>query len=79
MGSPPPTIAAAAGSAGSQTFFINGEETDTFQGDSETFDLVNFDTGISAVPGHYGTSEVLGFPAPAGVAIQIQVAYRPAQ
>src|SRR6266508_5562170 len=68
-----------AGSAGPQTFFINGEETNTFRGDRVTFDLTHFDTGVSAIPGHYSTSDVLGFDAPPGVAIQIQVAFRPAK
>jgi hypothetical protein len=68
----------APGSAGPQTFFASGEETDTFRGMSETFDITNEDTGIPAVPGHYSTSEVLGFSAP-GVAVQIQVAFRPAK
>jgi hypothetical protein len=36
------------------------------------------DTGVSAVPGHYNTSDVFGFSAP-GVAVQIQVAFRPAK
>lgn len=69
----------APGSAGPQTFFASGEETDTFRGQSETFEFANFDTGVSAVPGHYSTNEVLGFAAPPGVAIQIQVAFRPAK
>jgi hypothetical protein len=33
---------------------------------------------LSAVPGHHSTSEILGFTLP-GVAIQIQVAFRPAK
>jgi hypothetical protein len=68
----------ASGSAGSQTFFASGEETDSFRGNNVTFDFTDLDTGISAVPGHYSTSDVLGFSAP-GVAIQIQVAFRPAK
>jgi len=36
------------------------------------------DTGIPADPGHYSTAEVLGMTAAPGVAIQIQVAYKPA-
>jgi hypothetical protein len=67
------------GSAGPDTFFASGEETDSFRGDSTTFDFTHEDTGISAVPGHYSTNEVLGFDPPAGVAIQIQVAFRPAK
>jgi hypothetical protein len=66
------------GSAGDQTFYVSGEETDTFRGTKETFDITHEDTGISAVPGHYSTSDVLGFTAP-GVAVQIQVAFRPAK
>ena len=31
------------------------------------------DTGIPAAPGHYSTSDILGFKAPSGMAIQIQV------
>jgi hypothetical protein len=69
----------APGSAGPQTFFINGQETDSFRGTSVTYDVAGLDTEIPAVPGHYSTDQVLGFDAPPGVAIQIQVAYRPAR
>jgi hypothetical protein len=67
------------GSAGPQTFFVSGEETDSFRGVKETFDISHLDTGIPAVPGHYSTSEIIGMSAPPGVAIQIQVAFRPAK
>ncbi len=60
------------------TFVASGTETDTFRGTSETFDVTNEDTGIPATPGHYTSSDILGFSAP-GVAIQIQVAFRPAR
>jgi hypothetical protein len=66
------------GSAGPQTFFASGEETDSFRGTKDTFDFTHQDTGISAVPGHYSTSDIFGFTAP-GVAAQIQVAFRPAK
>jgi hypothetical protein len=66
------------GSAGPQTFFASGEETDSFGGQRETFDFVHMDTGIPATPGHYSTVDLLGFSAP-GVAFQIQVAYRAAK
>ncbi len=69
----------APGSAGPQTFYASGEETDTFRGSTETFDFTNEDTGFPAVPGHYSTSEILGFQAPPGVALQVQVAFRPAK
>ena len=68
----------APGSAGPQTFFASGEETDTFRGMKITTDFSNMDTGIPAVPRRYNTTDVLGFSAP-GVAIQIQVAFRPAK
>jgi hypothetical protein len=56
---------------------VSGEETDSFRGQTETFDITNEDTGIPAVPGHYSTSDIFGFSAP-GIAAQIQVAFRPA-
>jgi hypothetical protein len=69
----------APGSAGPQTFFVNGEGTISFRGTTETEEFTNEDTGIPAVPGHYSTDEILGFEAPPGVALQIQVAFRPAK
>ena len=69
----------APGSAGAETFFASGEETDSYRGVTETSDFTDLDTGYSAVPGHYSTSEILGFTAPPGVAIQVQVAFRPAK
>ncbi len=68
----------APGSAGPQTFYASGERTDSFRGTTTTEDFTNEDTGIPAVAGHYSTDEILGFKAP-GVAIQIQVAFRPAK
>jgi hypothetical protein len=68
----------APGSAGPQTFYVSGEETDSFRGQTETFDITNEDTGIPAVPGHYSTSDIFGFSAP-GIAAQIQVAFRSAK
>ena len=68
----------APGSAGPQTFLVSGVETDTFRGTTQTLTLSNADSGITAVPGHYSTSDVLGFTAP-GVSFQEQVAFRPAK
>ena len=67
------------GSAGEQTFLATGTETDSFRGQSESFDFTDDDTGIPAAPGHYSTDQILGFHAPPGVAIEIQVAFRPAK
>jgi hypothetical protein len=60
------------------TIYASGEETDSFRGHKETFRFHKEDTGIPAVEGHYSTQDVLGFNAPPGVAIQVQVAYKPA-
>jgi len=69
----------APGSAGPETFFASGEETDFFGSTKVTSDFTDLDTGFPAVAGHFSTSEVLGFPAPPGVAIQIQVSFRSAR
>jgi hypothetical protein len=68
----------APGSAGPQTFFASGTETDSFRGMTQTITLTNEDTGIPAAPGHYDTSQILGFSAP-GIAFHLQVAFRPAK
>ena len=44
----------------------------------QTTTFTGMDTGLPATPGHYKTSDVLGFSAP-GVNVQIQVAFRPAK
>jgi hypothetical protein len=69
----------APGSAGPQTFYISGTETDTFRGMKQTTEFTNEDSGISAVPGHYTATDIFGFTPPPGVAIQIQIAFRPAK
>ena len=56
----------------------SGTETDSFRGMTETFTITDEDTGIPSTPGHYTAADILGFSAP-GVAIQIQVAFRPAK
>jgi hypothetical protein len=55
--------------------FWSSSEVDTFVGRDAHTEVVTTpqDTGIPAAPGHYSTSEVLGFKAPPGMAIQIQV------
>jgi hypothetical protein len=69
----------APGSAGPMTFFATGEQTAFLPGGvKETEEFSDADVGIPATPGHYSTTDVLGFSAP-GVAFQIQVAFRPAK
>ena len=62
----------------SGTFVVSGTETDSFRGMTQTRTLINEDSGIPSTPGHYTAADILGFSAP-GVAIQIQVAFRPAK
>jgi len=68
----------APGSGGPQTFFASGQVTMFDRGQKVTNQVSNMDTGVPAIPGHYSTADVFGFTAP-GVAIQIQVAFRPAK
>jgi hypothetical protein len=60
------------------TFWISSE-VDTYVGRDAHTEVITTpqDTGIPASPGHYSTSDVLGFKAPPGMAIQIQVAKIP--
>jgi hypothetical protein len=81
----------APGSAGPHTFWATGgTQTSVGHGTKVTEPLTNDDgsvvtpanpndSGIPADPGHYSTAEILGFSPPPGVAMQIQVAYKPAR
>ena len=60
------------------TFVVSGTETDSFRGMTETRTLIDEDSGIPSRPGHYTASDILGVSEP-GVAIQIQVSFRPAK
>jgi hypothetical protein len=62
----------------SGTFVASGTLTESFRGMTQTSTFTNEDTGIPATPGHYTASQILGFSAP-GVAVQIQVSFRPAK
>jgi hypothetical protein len=56
--------------------FWVADETDTFTGHGPPVTTTNpgpEDTGIPSEPGHYSTTDVLGFTPPPGVAFQIQV------
>jgi hypothetical protein len=55
--------------------FWTSSEVDTYVGSDAHTEVITTpqDTGIPATPGHYSTSDVLGFKAPPGMAIQIQV------
>jgi hypothetical protein len=78
----PNTAGAGPFHADAQWFIgLNGDfwvfnETDTFIGRGGTQVVTTIppqDTGIPATPGHYSTSDILGFVAPPGVSFQIQV------
>lgn len=56
--------------------FWTADETDTYTGHGKptTVHVPDpQDTGIPAEPGHYDTTELLGFTAPPGVSFQVQV------
>jgi hypothetical protein len=70
-------IAASSSDPTVMDFWV-ANETDRFTGRSggpptSIFVPAPMDTGIPATPGHYSTMDVLGFSAPPGVSIQIQV------
>jgi len=58
--------------------FTDEVDTTTFRGERTVETITGDNTGMPLVPGHYSTDEFLGFEAPPGVAIQIQIAYKPA-
>jgi hypothetical protein len=57
------------------TELVTLSETETFVGHGTpvTETVPGADTGIPLIPGHYNTSDLLGFTAPPGVAFVIQV------
>ena len=69
--------------ADAEQWFVGGngnfwvvDETDTFTGHGPPVTTTTpgpQDTGIPSEPGHYSTSELLGFTPPPGVAFQVQV------
>lgn len=68
----------APGSAGPTTLFTDEVDTNRFRGQVDVETLTANDTGLSLVPGHQTATSVFGFRPPPGVAIQIQIAYKPA-
>ena len=68
----------AAGSAGPDTVFTDEVDTSTFRGQRDVQTLTSNDTGIPLAPGHYSASDIFGFTPPPGVAVQLQIAYKPA-
>ena len=68
----------APGSAGPNTIFTDEVDTSTFRGQTDVETFTNNDTGITAMPGHYSSSDIFGFATPPGVSAQLQVAYKPA-
>ena len=69
----------APGSAGPNTLYTDEIDTSTSHGQTDVETITDNDTGIPLVPGHYSTSDIFGFTPPPGVAVQLQVAYKPAR
>jgi len=62
--------------------FMETKGTETYRGGTNRGTVVTFttpvDTGIPAIPGHYTALDIIGYPPPHGVAIQVQVSLIPA-
>ena len=62
--------------------FIETRGTETYRGGTNRGSVVTFtspvDTGIPAIPGHYTAPDIIGYPTPHGVTIQVQVSLIPA-
>ena len=61
-----------------QFSYTDEVDTSTFRGQTDVETITNNDTGIPLVPGHYSTSDIFGFTPPPGVAVQLQIAFKPA-
>lgn len=73
MIAPDPTM------GGLPTFFASWTETDSFKGQSQTYEVADQGTGIPAISDH--RSQLLQFfgqPLPSGSSINVQVSWKPA-
>jgi len=68
----------APGSGGPNTLFTDEVDTSVSHGHTDVQTITDNDTGIPLVPGHSSTSDIFGFQPPPGVAVQLQVSYKPA-
>jgi hypothetical protein len=68
----------APGSAGPNTLFTDEVDTTRFRGTTEVETILGEDSGVALVEGHQSGTDVFGFRPPPGIAIQIQIAYKPA-
>jgi hypothetical protein len=68
----------ANGSAGPNTLFTDEVDTSVVHGQIQVQTITNNDTGIPLMPGHQSATDIFGFTPPPGVAVQLQIAYKPA-
>lgn len=68
----------APGSAGPNTLFTDEVDTITYRGQTQVETVYGQDAGIALVPGHTSAASIFGIKPPPGMAIQIQIAYKPA-
>ena len=67
-----------SGSAGPRTLFTDETDTTTFRGQKTVQSFTAEDAGFALVEGHQSGTDMFGFRPPPGVAIQLQIAYKPA-
>jgi hypothetical protein len=65
-------------SMGIPTFYASWTETDTFRGQSQTFQVIDQSTGIPAFTIHRKVLQLFGIPTPAGASLNVQVSWKPA-
>ena len=64
---------------GVPTFWASWTETDSFRGQSQTFDVTDQSTGIPAFTVHRKILQAFGIPTPPGSAANVQVSWKPAR
>jgi hypothetical protein len=65
-------------SMGIPAFYASWTETDTFRGQSQTYQVTDQSTGIPAFTIHRQTLQLFGIPTPAGASLNVQVSWKPA-
>jgi len=63
---------------GIPTFYASWTETDTFRGQSKTFQVTDESTGVPAMTIHRRTLQLFGIPTPPGTSTNVQVSWKPA-
>jgi hypothetical protein len=63
---------------GIPTFYASWTETDTFRGQSQTYQVTDQTTGIPAMTIHRQVLQLFGIPTPPGASLNVQVSWKPA-